>query len=143
MQRIIGMITVVIILSCLQSAFAVSGPHYNITATTQYEQGLEFTLTTTPERDDTLIVRLEIPQKGKLENLAGLQMELNDGKTTLLLAPLSATTHDGTRSLAFQIARKLVPQCYVNLFVKVDPRYSICYAVSLKGYIPAAAVDPG
>lgn len=133
---------VVIMLTWMQSAFAVSGPHYNITATTQYEQGLEFTLTTTPERDDTLIIRLEIPRKGRLKNLAGLQMELNDGKTTLL-APLSATTHDGTMSLSFQIARKLVPQCYVNLFVEVDPRYSICYAVSLKGYIPAAAVDPG
>lgn len=144
-QRLTGMMAVVMLFAWMQSAFSMT-QGIIVTATTQYDQGLDFTLTTTPERDATVIVRMEIPQKGKLKNLAALQMELNDDKGTLLVAPLAPTTHNGVVSVSFQIARKLVAQCAINLFPERnqdDPRYSIFYAVRLKSYVPAAAVDPG
>ena len=137
--RLTSILAMFMLLAGVHSALAVMGPRYIITPDTQLKQQLEFTLTTTPERDDTLIVRIDIPKQGKLKDLGGMQMELSDDRSTLLLSPLATTTHDGAVTASFQIARYLVNVCYINLFVVVDPRYSICYSVSLKSYMPDKA----
>ena len=145
MQRLTGLMTIVMVLTSGHSALALIMRSV-VTATTQYNQGLEFTVTATPGHDATVNVHITIPQKGKLKNLAAAQLELDDGEHVLLKVPLVATTHDGTAEIYFQIARKLVPQCYVNLFPepnKDDRDFMLFYAVSLKSYMPAPAVDPG
>ena len=132
------MLLALMLLGQVEQAGALSTSQ-TVTKETQAREGLDFSLSAVRESDEAVIVRMEIPKKGKLQNLQKVRMVISEGKSILLWSNLEiTTTEDGASVVSFQISPDLADKCSISLVTessKTGPANEFAYAVELKGYI--------
>ena len=109
----------------------------SVTRETQASQGVDFTLSAVRVDDTAVIVRMEIPKKGKLINLKTVTMNIGTGRP-LVHADLETTPgKDGSLVVSFQLSPELADKCDIFLgpLAPDIPTTSVYYAVQLKGYV--------
>lgn len=117
----------------LPSAFAM-GSLAVVTKATQAKMGLDYTLIADRADAEAVLVRMEIPRKGKLQNIRTVEMRIGEGRP-LVSAPLRTTTEkNGAWIASFQVSSELANHCYIDLTVPKDGGYEV-YAVEVKGYV--------
>jgi hypothetical protein len=132
------MATAVLMVAWVQHASAMTRG-YLVTKATQEAFGVDFTLSAVLLSKEAISVRMEIPKKGKLQNLKSVTMRIGQG-SPLVLAKLEAKPNkEGVLIVAFQIAPDLADKCSIDLVVPNVPAtardYEHFYAVELNGYV--------
>ncbi len=137
-KRLIGLVAVAMMLACVPHTSAMS-EGFTVTKETQVEQGLNFTLSAVRVSEAAVLVRMEIPKDGKLENLKRVTMTIGTG-SPLVSADLQTTSgKNGSLAVSFQLSPDLANKCSIVLVVPNVPAtaldYEHFYAVELKGYV--------
>ena len=120
--------------ACVQHAFAM-GEVVSVTKETQARLGLHFTLVAERVDAEAVLVRMEIPRKGKLKNLRSVNMRIGSGRP-LIDATLQTTPgKEGSWVVSFQLSPDLADKCSVDLIGPYEGLSYVVYAVELKGYV--------
>lgn len=133
-KKFVWIMTMFLACACLQVAFAL-GSVVEVTKQNQAKIGLNFTLTAERVDAEAVLVRMEIPRKGKLQNLRSVSMRIGPGRP-LVSATLQTTPgKNGEWVVTFQVAPEMANKCSVDLIVPATARSYTVYAVELKGYV--------
>jgi hypothetical protein len=136
-KRFVWIMMVLMLCACLQQVFAM-GEVAVVTRETQAKLGLNFTLVAERVDSEAVLVRMEIPRKGKLKNLRSVSMRIGSGRP-LVSAPLQTSPgKNGSWVVTFQVAPAMAEKCSIDLNTPYDPpslRSYLIYSVALKGYV--------
>ena len=136
--KLVGVLMVLMLSVCIQPTFAIS-EGVSVTKSTQVELGLDFTLSAERVSERAVLVRMEIPKKGKLQNLKKVRMTIGQGTPLLSCNLETSPGENGSLVVQFQLSPHLADKCSIDLVtakVPATPRsYESYYAVELKGYV--------
>jgi hypothetical protein len=133
-KRFVWIMMVLMLCACLQQAFAM-GDVMLVTKQTQAKLGLNFILTAERVGAEAVLVRMEIPRKGKLKNLRSVSMRIGSGRL-LVSAPLQTSPgKNGSLVVSFKLAPDLADKCSIDLTGPYEGLSYVIYAVELKGYV--------
>ncbi len=135
MAKKVAWITVTLMIcACIQHAFAM-GAVISVTKQTQAKLGLNFKLVAERVDAEAVLVRMEIPRKGKLKGLRSVNLRIGSGRP-LVAATLQTTPgENGSWIVSFQVAPDLADKSSVDLVGPYEGLSYVVYAVELKGYV--------
>ena len=122
---------------CVQHTSAMSEGIF-VTKETQAQLGLNYTLAADRVDDKAVLVRMEIPTKGKLKDLKRVNMTIGQGRPLVSAALQTTPGKNGCLVVSFRLSPDLADKCSIDL-VTTRPTAILSneffYAVELKGYV--------
>ena len=132
---LVGVMMALLLLARLPQAFAM-GSVTTVTKETQTKLGLNYTLIADRADAEAVLVRMEIPRKGKFKTLRSVSMRIGTGRPRVAATLQTTPGKDGSWVVSFQLSSALADECSIDLIVpSEDPMSYEVYAVELKGYV--------
>ena len=134
-KKLVWLMAALLLLARPPQALAM-GSLITVTKETQSKLGLNYTLVADRADAEAVLVRMEIPRKGKLKTLRSVSMRIGTGRPRVSATLQTTPGKDGSWVVSFQLAPALTEECWVDLIVPSDEPMSYeVYAVELKGYV--------
>jgi len=134
-KRIVCVTVALMLCVCLQRAIAM-GEGITVTKETQGRLGLNYALIADRVDDKAVLVRMEIPRKGKLKDLRSVTMNIGEGRPIVSATLQTTPGKNGSWVVSFQLSPELADKCSIELILpSSEPLTYMFYAVELKGYV--------
>ena len=134
-KKFVWLVAALLLLARPPQAFAM-GSVTTVTKETQSKLGLNYTLIADRADAEAVLVRMEIPRKGKLKTLRSVSMRIGAGRPRVAATLQTTPGKDGSWVVSFQLSPALAEDCSIDLIVpSQDPMSYEVYAVELKGYV--------